>query len=44
MATALFFAAHPQLDNAPTWFHFESTVPRYNATERWEVPADYRQR
>jgi len=36
-----FFAAHPQLDNAPIWVHFESTVPRYNVTERWGVPADY---
>jgi hypothetical protein len=39
-----FFVAHPQLDNAPIWVHFESTVPRYNATENWGVPADYRQR
>ncbi|MFZ0926300.1 MAG: staygreen family protein [Halobacteriota archaeon] len=30
-----FFAAHPELDNAPIWVHFESTVPRYNVTERW---------
>jgi hypothetical protein len=36
-----FFAAHPQLDNAPIWVHFESTVPRYNITEIWGVPADY---
>jgi hypothetical protein len=39
-----FFAAHPQLDNAPILVHFESTVPRYNVTEKWGVPADYRQR
>ena len=39
-----FFVAHPQLDNAPVWVHFESTVPRYNGTEKWGVPADYRQR
>jgi hypothetical protein len=39
-----FFAAHPQLDIAPLWVHFESMVPRYNVTERWGVPADYRQR
>ena len=36
------FAAHPQLDNAPIMAHFASTVPRYNVTERWGVPADYR--
>jgi len=29
-----FFAAHPQLDTAPICVHFESTVPRYNVTER----------
>jgi hypothetical protein len=39
-----FFVAHPQLDNAPIWVHFESTVPQYNVTEQWGVPADYRQR
>jgi hypothetical protein len=39
-----FFAAHPQLDNAPIWVHFESTVPRYNVTESWGVPAYYHQR
>jgi hypothetical protein len=37
-----FFAAHPQLDRAPIWVHFASTVPRYNVEERWGVPADYR--
>ena len=36
------FAAHPQLDNASILVHFESTVPRYDVTERWGVPADYR--
>ncbi len=35
------FAAHPQLDHAPIVVHFASTVPRYNVTERWGVPADY---
>jgi hypothetical protein len=37
-----FFASHPQLDHAPIWVHFDSTVPRYNVKERWGVPADYR--
>jgi hypothetical protein len=39
-----FFAVHPQPDIAPICVHFESTVPRYNVTERWGVPADYRKR
>jgi hypothetical protein len=36
------FEARPELDGAPLWVHFESTVPRYHQTERWGTPADYR--
>ena len=36
-----FFEAHPQLDTAPIWVHFEATTPRYDSTEQWGVPADY---
>jgi hypothetical protein len=37
-----FFAAHPELDNAPIWIHFDSTNPEYNRFENWGTPNDYR--
>jgi hypothetical protein len=36
------FAARPELDGAPIYIHFRSTDPRYDKTERWGAPADYR--
>jgi hypothetical protein len=36
-----FFAAHPELDNAPIWIHFYSTNPEYNRFENWGTPNDY---
>jgi hypothetical protein len=36
------FAAHPGLDNAPIEVHFRSHRRRYQRTERWGTPADYR--
>lgn len=37
-----FFAAHPELDNAPIWIHFDSTNPEYNRFENWGTPNDYK--
>lgn len=37
-----FFIAHPDLDNAPIWIHFDSTNPEYNRFEYWGTPKDYR--
>ncbi len=36
-----FFAAHPALDSAPIWIHFDSTNPLYNKFEHWGTPGDY---
>lgn len=36
------FEAHPELDQAPIWVHFHAAQARYDRTERWGVPADYR--
>lgn len=36
-----FFIAHPELDNAPIWIHFDSTNPEYNRFEYWGTPNDY---
>ena len=36
------FEKEPGLDEAPMWIHFHATRPRYNRTEPWGVPADYR--
>ncbi len=36
------YATWPALDAAPVWVHFRSADRRYNRTERWGVPADYR--
>jgi len=36
------FAANPKLDHAPIWVHFQSSEPRYDKTEQWGVPADYK--
>ena len=36
------FEAHPELDQAPIWVHFHATQARYDQTEPWGVPADYR--
>ncbi len=37
-----FFEAHPELDQAPIWIYFDSTIPRYNRVEYWGTPADYK--
>ncbi len=37
-----FFAAHPNLDKAPIWIHFNSAIPFYNRFENWGTPADYK--
>jgi hypothetical protein len=37
-----FFTAHPELDDAPIWIHFDSTNPEYNRFEFWGSPNDYR--
>ena len=36
------FAAQPELDGASIWIHFRSANRRYQKTERWGTPADYR--
>ncbi len=36
------YDAHPGLDQAPIWVHYRATQRRYQKTERWGVPADYR--
>lgn len=35
------FSAHPALDYAPLWIHFDSTDPSYNKIEKWGTPANY---
>lgn len=37
-----FFDAHPDLDNAPIWIHFDSTNPDYNRFEYWGTLKDYK--
>lgn len=37
-----FFAAHPDLSNAPICIHFDSTNPEYNRFEYWGTPKDYK--
>lgn len=37
-----FFTAHPELDTAPIWIHFDSINPEYNRLEYWGTPNDYR--
>ncbi|OPJ55837.1 staygreen family protein [Alkalithermobacter paradoxus] len=37
-----FFNAHPKLNNAPIWIHFDSSDPRYNRFEYWATPNDYK--
>ena len=36
------FEAHPALDEAPIWVHFNARQRRYNRRESWGTPADYR--
>jgi len=36
------FEAHPELDRAPIRVHFRAAQRRYNRTESWGAPADYR--
>lgn len=37
------YAAHPQLDQAPIWVHFQAAESRYRRVEQWGTPALYRQ-
>jgi hypothetical protein len=36
------YESQPELDRAPIWIHFRSTDRRYDKTERWGTPAEYR--
>ncbi|MGQ9721054.1 MAG: staygreen family protein [Candidatus Jordarchaeum sp.] len=36
------FEAHPELDNAPIWIHFQASQPRYRKVEQWGKLADYK--
>jgi hypothetical protein len=36
------FIAHPDLDNAPIWIHFDSENQEYNRLEYWGTPNDYK--
>jgi len=36
----VFFAAHPQLDQAPVLVHFQSNRPAYNRVESWGTMSD----
>ena len=38
----MLFEAHPELDQALVWIHFHSTRSRYDRTQLWGTPADYR--
>lgn len=37
-----FFNAHPELDHAQIWVHFESKSPYYDKFENWGMPIEYR--
>ncbi len=37
-----FFEVYPELDKAPLWIHFDSTIPSYNRFENWGTPGDYK--
>jgi hypothetical protein len=36
------FESQTELDGSPIWVHFHASQPRYNRTEQWGVPGDYR--
>jgi hypothetical protein len=36
------YESQPELDRAEIWIHFRSTDRRYDKTERWGTPAEYR--
>lgn len=38
----ILFAANTELDLAPVWVHFQASDPRYDKTELWGAPADYK--
>ncbi len=38
----ILFESNPEQDQAPIWVHFQSSQPRYDETERWGVPKDYK--
>jgi hypothetical protein len=37
-----FFKAHPELDNAPIWVYFDSSIPLFNRIEFWGFPGNYK--
>jgi hypothetical protein len=37
-----FFAAHPELDDAPVWIKFRSDDPRLDRLEYWGTPKMYK--
>jgi hypothetical protein len=39
---AKLYDVHPELDGAPIRVHFRAAQRRYQRTERWGTPADYR--
>ena len=39
---AALFGARPELDRAPIWIHFASSHRRYQKTEGWGTPSEYR--
>jgi hypothetical protein len=38
----ILFAANTELDHTPVWVNFQASDPRYNKTELWGAPADYK--
>jgi hypothetical protein len=36
------FESQAELDGAPIWVHFHASQRRYDRTEKWGVPGDYR--
>lgn len=38
------FVAHPELDQAPIWVSYRAWQRRYQKSERWGAPADFRHR
>lgn len=37
----VFIETHSELDNAPIWIHFDSSIPEYNRFENWGTPGAY---
>jgi hypothetical protein len=39
---AVLFEVYPELDDAPIWVSYRATQRRYQTSEHWGIPADYR--